>query len=177
MSNLRGQMVYLRPIQSTDLPYIIAWSRDAEIARLADGDYPQTLVEAEGWLKEINSDRYRKYFGIVFENEVIGDVELDHIAWRSGDAELRIRIGRKELWNRGIGTDAVRAVLRYGFLDLNLRRIYLRVYAHNQRAISCYTKSGFVKEGKITSRFGNVLLMRITRAEYLAISAPESTAV
>ena len=44
-----------------------------------------------------------KYFGIIFENQLIGDIELDHIAWRSGDAELRIRIGRKDLWNRGLG--------------------------------------------------------------------------
>lgn len=177
MSNLRGKMVYLRPIQAHDLPSIIRWSRDGEISSLADGDYPQNPGEAERWLREIAGDRYRKYFGIIFQDELIGDIELDHIAWRSGDAELRIRIGRKDLWNRGLGTDAVETMLRYAFQRLNLRRVYLRVYAHNLRAIRCYTKSGFTKEGKLNSRFGKILLMTITRTVFLEEASPNTKAV
>ncbi|HHT72528.1 MAG TPA: GNAT family N-acetyltransferase [Firmicutes bacterium] len=177
MSNLRGEKVSLRPIQSHDLPQIILWGSDEEISRLADGDYPQSIAEGEEWLRDIAGDRYRKYFGIIFENQLIGDIELDHIAWRSGDAELRIRIGRKDLWNRGLGTDAVETMLKYAFLRLNLRRVYLRVYAHNRRALRCYSKSGFCKEGKLASPFGKIFLMRITRSEYLASAAPSTTAV
>ena len=114
---------------------------------------------------------------IVLDNQVIGDIELDHIAWRSGDAELRIRIGRKDLWNQGLGTDAVETILGYAFQRLNLNRIYLRVYAHNKRAIRCYTKSGFRKEGRLNTRFGKILLMRITVSEYLENQEPQSTAV
>ncbi|MGI6149066.1 MAG: GNAT family N-acetyltransferase [Firmicutes bacterium] len=177
MVSLPGNLVSLRPVQSGDLPHILRWSRDAEISSLADGDYPSHTAEGEPWLKAIAADRYRKYFGIVFQDQLIGDIELDHIAWRSGDAELRIRIGRKDLWNRGLGTDAVETMLKYAFLVLNLRRVYLRVYAHNLRAIRCYTKAGFSKEGKLESRFGKIILMRITRSEYLTSASPHSTAV
>ena len=45
MSNLRGEKVSLRPIQSHDLPQIILWGSDEEISRLADGDYPQSIAE------------------------------------------------------------------------------------------------------------------------------------
>ena len=89
MVSLPGNLVSLRPVQSGDLPHILRWSRDAEISSLADGDYPSHTAEGEPWLKAIAADRYRKYFGIVFQDQLIGDIELDHIAWRSGDAELR----------------------------------------------------------------------------------------
>ncbi len=177
MSNLRGTRVQLRPIKAEDLPELLPWNRDEEINSLADGDYPVEMTAAQEWLKRIQGDRYRKYFVIVLDNQVIGDIELDHIAWRSGDAELRIRIGRKDLWNQGLGTDAVETILGYAFQRLNLNRIYLRVYAHNKRAIRCYTKSGFRKEGRLNTRFGKILLMRITVSEYLENQEPQSTAV
>ena len=73
----------------------------------------------------------------------IGDLELDHISWRRSEAELRIRIGEKEYWNKGYGTDAVRALLDLARNNLGLRHIYLRVYRFNHRAIRCYEKCGF----------------------------------
>jgi RimJ/RimL family protein N-acetyltransferase len=177
MSSLRGTWVQLRPITAEDLPELLPWNQDEEINSLADGDYPAEMAAAQEWLTQILSDRYRKYFVIVLNDEVIGDIELDHIAWRSGDAEMRIRIGRKDLWNQGLGTDAVETMLNYAFKRLNLTRIYLRVYAHNKRAIRCYTKSGFVGEGRLNSRYGKILLMRITRSEYLDKEDPQTTAV
>ena len=45
-------------------------------------------------------------------------------------------------------------MLKYAFLRLNLRRVYLRAYAHNRRALRCYSKSGFCKEGKLAAPSG-----------------------
>jgi RimJ/RimL family protein N-acetyltransferase len=39
--------------------------------------------------------------------------------------------------------------LTYGFDDLRLHRIDLRVLAFNERAIRCYRKCGFVVEGRL----------------------------
>ena len=56
---------------------------------------------------------------------LIGDIELDHIAWRSGEAELRVRIGEPSLRGKGLGTEAVRLMLAYAFERLNLTRVYV----------------------------------------------------
>ena len=48
---------------------------------------------------------------------------------------------------KGFGKALVHALLVRGFDEMKLRRIDLRVYAHNAAAIRCYTSEGFVREG------------------------------
>jgi RimJ/RimL family protein N-acetyltransferase len=50
---------------------------------------------------------------------------------------------------RGIGTEAMRQLVRFGFERRNLRRIHLIVVASNAGAIRSYEKVGFVLEGRL----------------------------
>lgn len=169
---IRGEKVNLRPVGPADLERLVAWSQDPEVNEFLEGDYPESLERAGEWLERILSDRHNKRWAILTKaGQLIGDTELDHITWRSGDAELRICIGDKSFWNRGYGTDAVQAVLHHAFGEMELQRVYLRVFSQNARAIRCYMKAGFRKEGRLErrDRFGRpreILLMRILRAEY-----------
>ena len=49
--------------------------------------------------------------------------------------------------DRGLGTEAVRLMLAYGFERLHLHRVSLQVFAFNPRARRVYDKVGFVAEG------------------------------
>jgi RimJ/RimL family protein N-acetyltransferase len=51
------------------------------------------------------------------------------------------------LQGKGYGTEAVKLLLKFAFNDLNLNKVYLKVFQNNERAIKCYLKAGFVKEG------------------------------
>lgn len=171
---IRGERVFLRPIQPGDFPKIVAWSNDPEVARLLEGDYPRTLEECPTWLRLSQGNRHNQRFAICTgEGILIGDTELDHIAWRSGDAELRIRIGEKSFWDQGYGTDSVSALLGHAFDSLGLSRVYLRVYHFNRRAIRCYEKCGFRKEGRLSrpgpdGKPASIYLMRILKEEFEA---------
>ncbi len=70
----------------------------------------------------------------------IGNVELMDPA--DSQAELGIAITAR-MQDRGYGTEAVRTVVGYGMKELSLRRIFLKVYPDNVRAIRCYEKCGF----------------------------------
>jgi RimJ/RimL family protein N-acetyltransferase len=55
---------------------------------------------------------------------------------------------------------------------MSLSRVYLRVFSSNLRAVRCYEKAGFRKEGRLKRRsqsgqLEEILLMRILREEYL----------
>jgi RimJ/RimL family protein N-acetyltransferase len=171
-----GEKVQLRHITPQDFPHLIAWSGDAVVNRYLEGDYPLSLEECPVWLQSANSSRHTQRYAIVTRHngELIGDIELDHITWRSGDAELRIRIGEKSRWDQGYGTDAVTALLSHAFINMHLSRVYLRVYSANHRAIRCYEKAGFKKEGRISRLAENgqireVYLMRVLKKDYMRV--------
>lgn len=108
------------------------------------------------------------------EGRYIGSIRLDGICWDHRQARLAIGIFDRRFWSQGYGTEAIRALLAYAFDKLKLHRISLRVLAHNARAIRCYEKCGFIREGieRQTALIGGVwcddLIMGILEQEYQA---------
>ncbi len=70
----------------------------------------------------------------------IGNIELMDVA--DGAGELGIAI-TASMQNKGYGTEAVRAMVDYGMDTLGLRRVFLKVFPDNARAIHVYEKCGF----------------------------------
>ncbi|MBI2914932.1 MAG: GNAT family N-acetyltransferase [Firmicutes bacterium] len=179
--SFEGERVRLCPVEPADFDKLVQWANDPEVNRFTHGDYPATNEECLAWHRRVRENRQKQYHGITLKDgTLIGDVELDHIAWRSGDAELRIRIGERDYWDRGYGTDAVMCLLRHAFLKMNLARVYLRVYSWNGRAIRCYEKCGFKKEGRLVRRdavppYREIVLMRVTRDEFVGLGAKQAT--
>lgn len=68
-------------------------------------------------------------------------------------AELGIFLGNTEARGQGLGKRAIAALLEYGFQDLNLRRVFLRVTADNTAAIKLYKSEGFVEEGCLKQHY------------------------
>ncbi|HKM43296.1 MAG TPA: GNAT family protein [Limnochordia bacterium] len=100
-------------------------------------------------LELVKPNRYRVHYHVLLGDKNIGEIELDHIAWRSGEAELKIDIFDATMHNHGYGTDAIITLLGQAFFHMNLNRVYLRVQASNQKALRCYEKAGFKKEGRL----------------------------
>jgi len=108
------------------------------------------------------------------EGRYIGSIRLDDISWDHRQARLAIGIFDRRFWSRGYGTEAIRVLLAYAFDELKLHRIGLRVLAHNARAIRCYEKCGFRREGierqtaLIDGRWYDDLIMGILEQDYQA---------
>lgn len=52
-------------------------------------------------------------------------------------------------WGKGFMTEAVQAVLDYGFMRMNLHLITANCYPHNQRSRRVLEKNGFLYEGTL----------------------------
>lgn len=164
---LVGDKTILRPLSWEDVPAFLQWCRDPELQDLSNGTYPTSLAECGPWYSSLRANRQHKHFAIIArDGRFIGDIELDSISWRRGEAELRICIGDPAYRNRGRGTDAVATLVSYAFFRLHLRLVYLRVYRDNRRAIRCYEKVGFRtvgwlrRAGKLGER--EIYLMALT---------------
>ena len=103
-------------------------------------------------------------------------VYLLNIDWISRSAEFAIQIGAAERRGSGIGHWATMEMLRHGFRDLNLQRIYLTVVAHNEAAMRLYLRAGFAQEGRMRKAafkngvYADMMMMAILADEFAAPS-------
>jgi len=124
------------------------------------------------YLKQIISDPDSWSQVITFNQANIGFCGLSQISETNRCAEYFILIGDTECWNRGLGTEAGRFVLDYGFSILGLNRIWLTVSELNLGARRSYQKIGFVAEGVMREAccrdglFHHKLVMGLLRREW-----------
>lgn len=70
----------------------------------------------------------------------IGNIELMDFTETEAELGIAITAAKQDL---GYGTEAIRAVTDYAFDQLVLKRVFLKVYPDNARAIRVYEKCGF----------------------------------
>jgi diamine N-acetyltransferase len=144
-----GTKVRLRAIERDDIPRFVKWFNDPEVRQHLSMYRPLSLAQEEKWFeRHAELDPPDHVFAIeTLAGVHIGNVGLHDINWKDRSAELGIVIGEKDHWSQGYGTASILVLLGYAFRELNLHRVFLRVDADNPRAIRCYEKCGFRREG------------------------------
>jgi RimJ/RimL family protein N-acetyltransferase len=150
---LEGQLVYLRAIEVSDVnENYLKWLNEPDVTTgLASGTFPSTLVSLLKFVEQKSTDKNTVMLAICdkVSNKHIGNIKLDNFDWVSRTCELGILIGEKDFWGKGIGSEVCKLTIQYAFLQLNIRKILLAVYANNAGAIKVYEKLGFVNEGTL----------------------------
>jgi RimJ/RimL family protein N-acetyltransferase len=106
-------------------------------------------------------------------DELVGGTDLEVVNWNGRNSFVGIFIGARENWGKGYGTDAMNILLRYAFMELNLQRVSLGVFAYNPRAIRSYEKAGFQHEGRVRQALNHegqrwdIHFMGVLRDEWL----------
>ena len=150
---LYGEKVFVRAIEEEDLTTMVKWRNDPVVGKyvLPGVPYPMALAKEKEWYANLLEDDAEKVFLICEKStgKPIGSVGISNISRRNMSGFVSILIGETDYWGAGFGSEAMRLFLGYCFRMLNLRRVALEVYEYNERAIRCYEKLGFVKEGKV----------------------------
>jgi RimJ/RimL family protein N-acetyltransferase len=177
-----GDRVRLRGIEREDIPTFVRWLNDPEVRRYLELYLPISRAEEERWFEARLADDSSRVFAIeTGEGMVIGNIGLHQLDWKNRNAMLGIVIAEKEYWGRGYGTDAITALLGFAFNEMNLHRIYLSVFDFNERAIRCYEKCGFRREGRAREalfregRYRDSIHMAILREEFANEGLPQAT--
>lgn len=132
-----------------------AWVNDPLTRHLIGGPaYQLSLASREDFVRERLTPSFDGVYLMIEaadlpEPVVIGAIELRKVAPEHRSAEMGILVGDREYWGRGYGTDAMRAMCRFAFEEMDLRRISLGVMSFNTRAIRSYERVGFVVEGRL----------------------------
>jgi RimJ/RimL family protein N-acetyltransferase len=183
---IRGEKVYLRPSERTDLDDFVRWFNDAETMRYLAMRAPMGRAAEEKWFEGMLERHGKRDYHFVIclleDGRAIGTIGLHEIDEENGSAGFGIAIGEKGEWDKGYGTDALNAIADFGFGALRLERIWLDVYAGNERAQRSYQKAGFLTEGTMRRALfkdgdhTDVLRMALLRDEWLALPRRKAAA-
>jgi len=173
--SMHGKRVSIGPLLPADTSLLFLWRNDACAAKLDFSFRPMDGLAYARWLARLENDASTVIFAIRRLNspQMIGFVGFGDIQNVHRCAELGIRIGNEVDRGHGYGKEAISLALEYAWRWLNLNRVQLKVFLHNERAIHSYASAGFEQEGHlrraafIDGHWRDVIIMSVLRPETL----------
>ncbi len=148
---LNTERLTLRPYTLADAPRVQEMCGDKAVASTAlNLPHPYPDGAAEKWIST-HADSFRQGTEVTLaitlkpSGKVVGSVALS-INKNHKRGELGYMVAR-EYWNRGYCTEAVQAVMRYGFRVLGLNRIQAMHFPRNPASGRVMEKLGMTNEG------------------------------
>lgn len=163
--------IKLRPLEREDLHFIHQINNNEMMMRYWFEEPYEAYVELKDlYQKNIHNISERRF---IIDNQgvSIGLVELVDINHIHRRAEFSILVA-PEHQGKGYASIATHLALNFGFMVLNLHKLYLIVDEENTKAIHIYTKLGFKQEGVllqeffINGQYRNTLRMCLFQHEY-----------
>ena len=151
MRHIQTDRLLLRPFEQSDIPDIVQLLQDPAIAATTlNVPYPYTPEHASAWLQyqqqeEAAGTGYT--FAVVRQHDsvLVGAIDI-RPRERHDKAEIGYWIGRP-YWGQGYATEAARAIIRFGFEELGLNRIYATHFTGNPASGRVMQKAGMQFEG------------------------------
>jgi ribosomal-protein-alanine N-acetyltransferase len=147
---LRTARLLLRPPALSDADAYFRLASDPEFARYAVRG-PATRESIERRLARVQTAPWpdQPELAVLLDGVVVGRVTLgvDH---PNQAAALGYGIAR-ELWGRGLATEAARAVLDHAFLVLGMAKVWARADPRNVGSLRVLEKLGMTREGVLRS--------------------------
>lgn len=180
---LVGPRVTLRAFRDDDRAARQRHGWHREIERGYGSDTPtgaMTDDEVEAWAGHLatRSAAGALCWAVESDGGLVGAAFLLDVREAGRKARLAIGMYAPELLGRGLGSEAIRLVLRHAFDGLGMHRVDLKVLDFNRRAIAAYRACGFVEEGRerescwVDGRWHDDVIMGVLDREFAAADAP-----
>jgi RimJ/RimL family protein N-acetyltransferase len=140
---LAVQHVTLRPLQLQDVTKIGTWLKVPAVRE----SFVPAFPEKQNELRNYFTDPTREYFGIYYDDQLVGIVGGENIDLAAGKLEMKKLVGESGLQGKGIGKRATFGFLYYAFMIRNLNKVYIHSRDVNIRNINLNSRFGFELEG------------------------------
>ena len=148
--------LFLRQFEVTDAEAVQHLAGAKEVAAGTFLPHPMDRQAAHDWITERLKNQAAG-MGVTFaislakSGEVIGSIGLEIVAEHE-QGRLSYWLG-SAYWNQGYGTEAVTALVDYGFLSLKLHRIYAPHFHTNPASGRVLQKVGMTHEGRLREHY------------------------
>jgi ribosomal-protein-alanine N-acetyltransferase len=156
----------LRKIEVDDVPCLVKYANNKKISdQVLNIPYPYQEPDAVfriSYVVQGFKNKARYVFAIIFRDteELIGEIGL-HLDVNGKIAELGYWVG-EPFWGKGIATEAIGAVLTFGFTKTELEQIYASCHVDNRASERVLEKNGMRRN----SLKGNVAQWLVSREEH-----------
>jgi RimJ/RimL family protein N-acetyltransferase len=176
LPTLQTPRLTLRSLEPSDVDDVFAVFSDRMVMRYWDGATMTTRQHAMNYIDHIHHSFRRRelvQWGIADRgtNAVLGTCTLTHFSTIHERSEIGFAI-RQERWGRGLGSEAVAAVVAFAFETLNLHRVEADVDPRNERSLRLLERLGFRREGYLRERYyingerQDAVVMGLLRSEW-----------
>ncbi len=121
--SLKGEKVLLHPMTEDDWDILLKWNNDSDVLYFAEGNNitSYTLEQIQHKYRGVSQKAF--CFIIEIDNIHVGDcwlqeMNLERILKKYPEKDCRridLMIGEKQFWGKGIGTDVIATLTRFGF--------------------------------------------------------------
>lgn len=147
---IKGELVILTKPLREDMPTLLEWRNNPDHRKYYREYRESSLEDQLKWYENIMMKDPTWYHFIAKPisnpDKIIGVAFLNHIHPIYKTGEFGITLGDPEYRGKGYGKDMLITLIKYGFEELNLNRIWCEVYSNND-SIHVYRKVGFKDEG------------------------------
>lgn len=155
--SLTTNRLFLRHILPADAENLYQTFSDEEAMQFYGHEPHRSVDETREWIEHIQARYSRREiirWGIARKGEdrVIGTCGFHHFDQDFHRAETGYNLHRT-FWGQGIMTEAMSAILTYGFTEVGLHRVEAIIDMANERSKALLLKLGFRYEGNLRQRF------------------------
>jgi [ribosomal protein S5]-alanine N-acetyltransferase len=170
MAILETPRLILRPFREEDIDLLAELMANPDFMRFSLGVYTreQTQTVLQKFLSW-NQAGLPSQFAVIFRrnNELIGYCGFLH---QQVDGTNEIEIGYRlhsDYWNKGLATEAARAVRDHAFTDLKLARVISLIHPDNLPSRRVAEKNGMALEKETVFRGFPTLVFAVDREQWL----------
>tara|TARA_B100001057_G_C22461622_1_gene799078 strand:- start:75 stop:590 length:516 start_codon:yes stop_codon:yes gene_type:complete len=133
------------------------WMNDLEVTKFTEQRFKKhSLSDIKKFVKEKNNSKTEYLFGIFINQKStlihIGNIKLGPIDKFHRSAEVSYIIGDKNFWKKGIGSKAVKLLIKVAKKQFQLKKLIAGCYGNNYGSIKVLKRNLFKKEASLKSQ-------------------------
>lgn len=148
---LEQEHVILRSIEEDDLEQLRIWRNNPELRTFFREYRELSKTDQLAWYNNVVLPKKDTMMFAITERKtgkLLGACGLCFIDWLRKSADLSIYIGHDSIYlDEVFARESARALMKYGFEELGLHRLWAEVYSHDLQKQAFFEAMGFTLEG------------------------------